>query len=129
MAVPRSGVGIESWEPMITGYRREEFRILVLGKRALASDWSAFASNNVVALDYRGDPNRFVLIVLLLIHPNHASVGSHEYFGSTRNFSRQSKGEIYFGSGSEIFLHHEINAAGGNVARLAVMSRGFTIDW
>src|SRR5580704_19530509 len=69
-----------------------------------------FAANNIVSLDHCSNSDRFALIVFLFIDSNHAAMSPNEDFRSAGNFRRQSKREIHFSTGSEIFFHYEVNA-------------------
>src|SRR5271170_8217222 len=74
-------------------------------------DRRRLSANNIVALDYGRHSNRFTRVIILLVHSDNPSVRANEDFGAACNFRRQGEREINFGAGSEIFLHHKVNAA------------------
>jgi hypothetical protein len=84
--------------------------------------------NNIVALDYGRYSDGFTRLIVLFIHANDASVRADEDFGATCNFRRQSEREINFGAGSEIFLHHKVNAARRDITCLTVVRTRLSID-
>jgi hypothetical protein len=84
--------------------------------------------NNVVALDYSRYSDGFRRVVILFIHANHSSVSANENFGAACNFRRQSEREVNFGAGSEIFLHHKVNAARRDITCLTVVRTRLSID-
>src|SRR5271155_295993 len=86
------------------------------------------SSNNIVALDYRRYSDGFTCIVVLLVHTNHTSVRADEDLGAACNFRRQSEREINFGAGSEVLLHHKVNAARRDIACLTVVRTRLSID-
>src|ERR1700677_1129197 len=91
-------------------------------------DRCSFSANNVVALDNRSDPDRLVMIVLLFVHADDASMSSYKHFRTARDLSGQRESEINFCSRSKVLLHHKINAASRDVPCLAVVGRGLAID-
>jgi hypothetical protein len=85
-------------------------------------------ANNIVALDYRRYSNGFRRVVILFVHANHAPVSANEDFSAACNFRRQGEREINFSAGSEIFLHHKVNAARRDITCLAVVCTRLSID-
>jgi hypothetical protein len=87
-----------------------------------------FSPNNIVALDYGRYSDGFRRVVVLFVHANHAPVSANEDFGAACNLRRQSEREINFGAGSEIFLHHKVNAARRDITCLTVVRTRLSID-
>jgi hypothetical protein len=100
---------------------------LLLERREILNG-RCLSANNIVALDYGRYSDGFRRVVVLFIHANHSSVSANEDFGAACNFRRQSEREINFGAGSEIFLHHKVNAARRDITCLAVVRTRLSID-
>jgi hypothetical protein len=100
----------------------------VLLERRKILNGRSFSANDIVALDYGRYSDGFRRVVVLLIHADHSSVSANEDLGAACNFRRQSEREINFGAGSEIFLHHKVNAARRDITCLTVMRTRLSID-
>ena len=74
---------------------------MILNERKKSLNLRSFAANNIVALDYGRDTNRFRRVFFLLIHANHTSVRAHKHFGTAGNFRRQCEREVNFCAGSQ----------------------------
>src|SRR5215472_140746 len=89
---------------------------------------SGFGANDFVSFDYGGDAHTGTAVFRLLVHANHLAHGADKDFGASRHLGGQREGDIQFGAGTGIIFEREIDAAGGDVARLSVSRRRLLFD-
>jgi len=88
----------------------------------------AFTADDIIALDDRSDPDRFVIVVRALVHANHPPVSPDEDLGTASNFCGQGQRKINLGAWSQIVSHREVHTARRNIPGLATMQTGLFID-
>jgi hypothetical protein len=65
---------------------------------------------------------------LPLIHAHDTPVRANKNFGSAGDFCRQRQREIEFSAWCHVLGHDEINTASRDIASLAIVGTGLTID-
>lgn len=96
---------------------------------AEASGAGIFAPDDVVPLDYSGDSDGFLICGRAFVDANNASVSADEDFGAARDLSGQRERKIDLGARCEIFFYDKVNAACGNIPRLAAVGPRLPVDW
>jgi hypothetical protein len=79
--------------------------------RAWANSGFSDVADNIVPLDCRCHADGGESFRVSLIHPNHASVSSHQHFRTPGYFRRQQQRKIKFRTRLNLPVNHEIDPA------------------
>src|SRR6266852_4604095 len=85
-------------------------------------------ADDVIPLDYRGDAEALAAAFGPTLYPHHLALGANVNFGAAGDLGGKGQRDVQLGTGQEIMVYREINAAGGDIASLAVASIGFFVD-